>query len=157
MSWAFAAAAGLIVLGLALQFAEFFIPSFGAITVCALIVLGLGVYVAFGQNIAFGYIALGATAVLWVVDIAFGARFLRRSPLVLKESEAGFQSREAPHLNLVGREGQVHTVLKPSGKVRVGEELYDAVSETVVLERDTRVRVTGVRGDQLVVRPIRNV
>ena len=128
--------AALILAGLVIQFAEFFIPSFGAITICALVTLGLGVYLAFDVGVAFGYGVLVVTLVLWGLDVIFSARFLKRSPLVLKQNEGAYHASDAGLGRLVGKEGRTGSVMRPSGRVEVEGQAYDAMCEEGMLERD---------------------
>lgn len=55
---------------------------------------------------------------------------------------------------LVGQVGTVETVLRPSGKVRLGGKTYDAVSEGSFLEAGSKVVVLRVSGNSLVVRAV---
>ena len=38
---------------------------------------------------------------------------------------------------MVGREGQAFTILRPSGKVMIGDELYDAYTREIILKRES--------------------
>ena len=55
-------------------------------------------------------------------------------------------------MDMVGQEGVTVTILRPSGKVRIGEDDYDAVSlYNKFIERGTPVRVVKVENAQLYV------
>ncbi len=58
----------------------------------------------------------------------------------------------SPLQALVGQAGIAETVLRPSGKVRLGESTYDAESEGHFLEPGTAVVVMRVSGQALIVR-----
>jgi hypothetical protein len=53
---------------------------------------------------------------------------------------------------LVGRGGRAVSELVPWGAVAIGEERFEAVSETGPLEAGTEVEIVGVQGGALVVR-----
>jgi membrane-bound serine protease (ClpP class) len=53
--------------------------------------------------------------------------------------------------DLVGKTGRAVTFLRPAGKVEIDDEIYDAVSEFGVIEKDTEVKVVKFESSQLVV------
>jgi membrane-bound serine protease (ClpP class) len=55
---------------------------------------------------------------------------------------------------LIGRHGIVHSTLRPSGEIRVGDDVIDALSEGRFLETGTAVEIVGRRGFSLLVRPV---
>ena len=64
----------------------------------------------------------------------------------------GFESFDTGKLqSLVGSHGVAHTVLRPSGKVMVGNEIYPAVAETGFISRGTDVIVRREEQGQLYV------
>lgn len=69
--------------------------------------------------------------------------------------EAGYTAVE-PSLyeHLKGMEGMTASVCRPSGKIRVGGELYDAVSEGEFIESGEHVLVINVEGNKITVRRI---
>lgn len=52
---------------------------------------------------------------------------------------------------MTGKTGVAQTVLRPGGKVRIDNDIYDAVAETGFIEKDERVVVTRVESTQLYV------
>jgi membrane-bound serine protease (ClpP class) len=70
------------------------------------------------------------------------------------EREDGWAST-SPRPDLLGREGQALTDLRPSGTVLLGEERVDAVSESEWIEEGTDIRVVSSEGYRIVVRPLR--
>jgi membrane-bound serine protease (ClpP class) len=69
------------------------------------------------------------------------------------EREDGWASA-SPRPDLLGREGEALTDLRPAGTVLIGEERVDAVSESEWIEEGTAVRVVSSEGYRLVVRPL---
>lgn len=56
--------------------------------------------------------------------------------------------------SMIGKEGEVHTVLRPSGKVMIEGTLYDALTRGGYLEKGEQVSVIGEEGNALVVRKV---
>lgn len=54
-------------------------------------------------------------------------------------------------LNLIGAEGEAVTVLRPSGKVMLNGDLYDAISDSGFIDSGTKVRVIRFENSQLYV------
>lgn len=71
--------------------------------------------------------------------------------------EKGFIAVSPEYVHLIGREGTASTVLRPSGKVRIGDDDYDAVSlYNKFIERGTPVKVVKVENAQLYVVTVDN-
>ena len=68
----------------------------------------------------------------------------------LKETE-GFTSVDTHLAGLVGKEGTALTFMRPAGKVELGGEIYDAVTDMGVVEQGTKIRVVRFENAQLVV------
>ena len=81
------------------------------------------------------------------------AKIGRRGPLSRMALHADLgEALSAPvHTELIGRRGVAATVLRPSGKVLVGTEAYDGISESGFVEKGTPVRVVRCEGAQLYV------
>ncbi len=56
--------------------------------------------------------------------------------------------------NLIGKEGIAATILRPSGKVNIDNELYDGVSESGFIEKGQRVKVIRFENAQIYVETI---
>lgn len=106
---------------------------------------------------------LCGTTVVGVTTIALLARYVMPrvaffNRLVLQgvqETDAGYYAGTAPEkLPAVGSQATVFATLRPAGKVTVADEVYDAVSDGVFIERGEEVVVREVRGSRLVVEPL---
>ena len=83
-----------------------------------------------------------------------------RVPFVVKQTEgvegpfiaASDYMKSLP--DLVGREGQAITDLRPSGTALIGDERIDVVSESEWITEGTPVRVVSAEGYRHVVRPV---
>lgn len=56
--------------------------------------------------------------------------------------------------DLLQREGEVFSALRPAGVIIVGDERLDAVSDAVFIDKGARVRVIAVEGNRIVVEAI---
>lgn len=100
-------------------------------------------------------------AIIMIILMAhfFSHRFFRFSKLILK----GEQERKEGYVSGVPRElmpaigelGETVTPLRPSGKVHIGENLYDAICLTGYLETNSAVEVVKIEGSKVVVKPLK--
>ena len=65
-----------------------------------------------------------------------------------QDSSMGYISNKYPD-NLVGKIGKAYTVLRPSGKIIIGEEIYDATSSGGFIEKNSKVKVVSNEGGSL--------
>jgi membrane-bound ClpP family serine protease len=70
-----------------------------------------------------------------------------KDTVVIQETE-----RLANYDDLLGQVGTAATRLVPSGKARIGNELYDVVSDGDLIEKDTPIEIVQVIGYKIVVR-----
>jgi len=140
------AGAALIALGIAFMVAEAFAPSFGA--------LGLGGIVAFivgsvmlmdtgspefalSLSLIVGVALASAVFLIFVIGMALKAR---RRPVVSGSED------------MLGVRGEVIEDLAPEGRIRIQGEIWNARADAPV-PKGAHVRVTGIRGLTLDVRP----
>jgi membrane-bound serine protease (ClpP class) len=71
-----------------------------------------------------------------------------------QQKDQGYTSAVAIYSSMVGREGISRTVLRPSGKVEIDDDIFDATSETGFIDKDEPVKVTRYSNTQLFVRKI---
>jgi len=106
------------------------------------------------------------TMVSFVIIIAAAAVTLRYLPktgalgaiLLSGEQRAGEPAIIAGAIHedsasLIGQRGVVQTILRPTGELRLGDKLLDAISEERVIEVGVEVEIVGLRGFQVIVRP----
>lgn len=92
----------------------------------------------------------------WVIFVKHKKRkipFLNR--LILNDAtdkESGYTSFD-DRSHLVGEIAVTHTVLRPSGTIRLGDERIDAVAEGSYIPSDVKVKIIFVEGTRIVVRP----
>lgn len=147
----------LLLLGIVLIIAEFFVPGgiLGIIGTVALVVsLFLAGYdithMAWSISIAIGVAIVAAVVLFKWVGMERG--FFKK--LILKDTatkELGYVSYE-DRAELVGRECITITDLRPAGTVSLDNIRIDVVSEGNFIEKDTKVIIIHVEGMRVVVR-----
>lgn len=55
---------------------------------------------------------------------------------------------------MLGRTGTAHTILRPAGKVKIGDEVFDATALTGYIEKGDKIEVVKYETGQLFVRKI---
>ncbi len=79
------------------------------------------------------------------------SRYVRQGPYLVKNLGACRADSTESVLARPGDEGVAVTLLRPSGKVRIGGETVDAISEATFLEKGATVRVMAIRGNHVIV------
>ena len=149
------------------------------VAIVLLFVLGLGLIVAeiILPGVILGVIGLGCTvgAIIWAfqsgslgLGITLLAISVAAAPLlfllwskifarrfVSSHTQAGYTSAQMDEKSLLGQEGVAVTQLRPAGMARFAGKKVDVISEGEVIDPDTRVRVVEVKGNRVVVRPVR--
>ena len=97
-------------------------------------------------------VLLGLIFSLWaarklLTTTAFGNLSLKST----QRTDEGFIGVETAQQHLVGSAGTAHTVLRPSGKVKIDEKLYDAKSEYGFIEKGADIRVVRYETGQVYV------
>ncbi len=150
----------------------FVIPGFGIAGITGVILLFGGLILSMVNNIGFNFEPINtealSTSILVVLvsavfgiggSIALAMRLLKTNMFsrialnaVQKKSE-GFVGTSQLEQKLIGKTGTALTVLRPSGKVTIDNENYDATSAVGFIEKDTPVIVEKYEAAQLFVRP----
>ncbi|MBI4834323.1 MAG: nodulation protein NfeD [Planctomycetes bacterium] len=158
-------------LGLALLAVEvFIIPGFGVTGIAGIILILVSLVLSmqdftvpssdlpwqwriFWNNLSVVIISSVSAMVIFI----FIVRLIPYSPylnrLVLKAEETsseGFTSSDDYH-KLIGSTGIVLSYLRPAGKIRIGEELIDVVTEGEFIEQGKPVKVIKVEGNKIIV------
>ncbi|MBI9063203.1 MAG: NfeD family protein, partial [Marinilabiliaceae bacterium] len=68
-----------------------------------------------------------------------------------QDSSLGYISVESALGELVGQTGTAYTVLRPSGKIMIDDEVYDAVAETGYINKGVEIQVSRFLHGQLYV------
>ena len=68
-----------------------------------------------------------------------------------QNSDLGYVSKKYSD-NLIGKNGKAFTVLRPSGKILINDEIYDATSSGEFIEKNTKVEIKSNEGSNLKVK-----
>lgn len=120
------------------------------------------------QSLAIDVLTVLGALVGFFIAMMFVARYLGELPMVSRlalapitddeslpisslatPTAAVYADQEAVEL---GQEGQTVGPLRPSGRVRFGDELYDVITEGDFVDGDTTVKIVSKRGNRIVVR-----
>jgi membrane-bound serine protease (ClpP class) len=167
----------LFILGLGLLSVEIFLlPGFGVAGISGLILIGLSLILSMqdfviprfewewslmGRNTAVVAIGLIAAITGIAVIALLGPRIKLFDGLTLKTTIAGTATAEAlpaqgsaepDYQSLIGKIGVADTTLRPSGRVEIEGEIYNAEADGTFVDAGRGVRVTRVRGSILTVR-----
>lgn len=160
--------AGLILLGVEI----FVTPGFGVAGIFGIGFVFLGLILSLLHNVRFNFegvnlrnvgvatftvftgVSLGMGLALFLGDKLFGARkgpFGRLALQKVQEVSEGYVSIDNALLLLKGKTGTAKTVLRPSGKVEIEGEVYDAVTSGEFIEKGATVTVLRIEATQLYV------
>lgn len=148
----------LVLISGSLMLIEFFVIGMilGAIGV---MLFGASILVVSGNAFLYSVflaVILVMVIIEWVIFVKYKKRkipFLNR--LILNDAtdkESGYTSFD-DRSHLVGEIAVTHTVLRPSGTIRLGDERIDAVAEGSYIPADVKVKIIFVEGTRVVVRP----
>ncbi|MGB3619435.1 MAG: NfeD family protein [Catalinimonas sp.] len=163
----------LFLVGIALIGLEVFvIPGFGVAGIAGLLCAlgGLGLMTIGNRGFDFEFVAVGSIYdALLTVLIAIGgflalvifggfrlsnSRYLRRVALQdTMDRDDGYTSSFQTE-SMLGRTGRAYTILRPSGKIKIGDRIYDAYTRGEYVERDQMVEVISDEGTSLRVRAV---
>jgi membrane-bound serine protease (ClpP class) len=159
----------LFIVGLGLLAVEVFvIPGFGITGIAGVILMVMGLTLSLVNNVVFDFTNVSFTdlfeamliVVLGFLGAFFGGIYLTKRVLksgpfarVALQMEmtnaAGFVGVDTSVASLIGIKGTASTILRPSGKVLIDGELYDAVALTSYIEMGSEVKVVGLSSGQL--------
>jgi membrane-bound serine protease (ClpP class) len=165
----------IFILGVVLLMVEIFaIPGFGVAGISGITLMVAGLTLAMVDNIIFNsgdinlilntifkafFIVTVSMFVSLVVSIYLGRQILTSSlfpHIALWETQQrseGYYTGDFTYTGLTGKTGLAYTVLRPSGKVEIDGEIYDAKSEYGFIDRGAMVKVVRYESGQLYVVP----
>lgn len=157
---------GIIFLGMEI----FVLPGFGVAGVVGIVAMSLGLILALLSNVVFdfegvdtrdairamltvlvGFLASGGLAIWIGSRIGHGGFLSAVSLESTQEVSEGYLSVDPTLKRKVGATGVAATLLRPSGKIRIDGELYDAISLYGFIESGSTVRVVRQESAQLYV------
>ncbi len=153
----------------------FVIPGFGIAGVSGIILIILGLSLSMVDNVDFEFTTPNLIPVFKSLFIVVGSFFLSivlsiwlsnklltsvNSPLsrfVLhskQNPDEGFIAVDNEAKKMIGKEGTAETILRPSGKVRVDDEIYDAMANTGFVKAGAKIKVLRFEYGQLYVKEV---
>ena len=161
----------LFVLGIILIAIELFvIPGFGVTGVLGAIFVISGLALAMVGNVGFDFTGVPGAEILkafLIVIIAFfvsltgsfylgqklfsTTRFGELALDTIQQTDAGYTSADATMKSLVGQTGVAFTMLRPSGKVDIDDEIYDATALTGFVDKGEKIKVVKYETSQVFV------
>ncbi len=161
MGWWLAFAIFLYLMCATLLIAEVFVPSGGLISVFAVVCLITGLVIFFKHSVVTGWIGVFIAIVMIpaVLIIAYKlfpkTKFGKGIMLSPSERQVGDAIPDTDQLrNLLGKEGQVLTALRPVGMCYFSGLRVECVSESGYVNKGKTVKVIDVKGTQLTVRVV---
>lgn len=159
--------AGLVLLALEI----FVIPGFGVAGVSGIALILTGLTLSLVDNVIFEFEGIGAfktvlnvlVRVMISVVLAFivsiyiskkigASRWFQGLALsAVQQKEDGYIGIDTHQKAMIGKIGEAYTVLRPSGRVMVEGELFDAKSEIGYIEKGNKVKVVRDEAGQLYV------
>lgn len=145
------------VMGITLLAIEIFIPSFGVIGIAGLILTMYSVMDSFASTqMGFLILIVSAIAIILTVTIYVKLGFDRNlfDRFILKNtnsSERGYNSKNN-HSVLIGKSGVTKTILRPTGRIEVEGNAYDAKSDSDFIGKDREVEVVAIKDGHIIVK-----
>ena len=153
LGWALA----LMTVAVAILVLEFFVVSFGLLSVVSIACVGGAIYFAFLASELVGWTFTLATPVLGVVIVRWGVRRIRTSRLVPRAevtADAGYHHvAERIGVN-IGAVGTMVTPARPSGRARFDGGECDVQVQGRPLEAADRIVVRRIDGPIIFVAPV---
>lgn len=161
----------MFIVGVILIAVEIFaIPGFGVPGILGVIFIVTGLTLSMTGNIGFDFTGIEVTGLVksfFIVIIAmfasillsiyFGRKVLTTTTFghlaldSIQDKEQGFTSSDNAYEKMLGKSGVAFTVLRPAGKVKIEEEIYDASAEAGYIEKGDKIKVTDYQTSQLFV------
>lgn len=144
------------LIGILVIIAEIILPSGGILSILATGLFGYSLYLVFTHiSTSAGMAFVIADIILIPILVYFGIKFLAKSPVTLRmklSKEDGVTSQSPDHNDYLGSQGVAVTDLRPSGVATIEDERLDVVTQGEYIEKQTKIIVIAVRGNQIVVK-----
>lgn len=165
----------IFIIGVALIAVEIFaIPGFGVTGITGIVLVVTGLTLSLIGNVGFDFTEVNSDKIvssffLVIISILISiiASFFITKSLFTKnrffgslaletvaKSSEGFSSSDKDYQAMLGKRGIAHTILRPAGKVRIGEDVFDATALTSYIEKGEKIEVVKYETGQLFVKKI---
>ena len=149
----------IFIMGVTLLALEIFIPSFGVIGIIGLILSGYSVMDSFSDS-RMGILVLVLTALAIIltvtiyVKLGFDRSLFDRMILSNTNSSTRGYNSKTNYDNLVGKSGLSKSILRPTGRIEIDGNIYDAKSESDFISKDRNILVTRIKNGNIIVKEI---
>ena len=149
----------IFIMGVTLLALEIFIPSFGVIGIIGLILSGYSVMDSFSDS-RMGVLVLVLTALAIIltvtiyVKLGFDRSLFDRMILSNTNSSTRGYNSKTNYDNLVGKSGLSKSILRPTGRIEINGNIYDAKSESDFISKDRNILVTRIKNGNIIVKEI---
>lgn len=96
-------------------------------------------------------IAIILTVTIYV-KLGFSRDLFNRLILTNTNSRNRGYNSKADHSKLVGMTGISKTILRPTGRIAIGENVYDAKSMSDFIAKDTEIEVVAIKDGHIIVK-----
>lgn len=162
----------LFIAGIVLVFLEIFLfPGFGIAGISGIVLIITGLTLSLVDNISFRFESTEAVGQLakafftvvvsvfmaFVVALfgtrrfAFSGRMSGLSLGTVQDHKDGYISSDIRQKDMIGKTGIAWTMLRPSGRIEIDGEIYDAKAEISYIEKGAKIRVIRDEAGQLYV------
>jgi membrane-bound serine protease (ClpP class) len=164
----------MFIIGIVLLLIEIFaVPGFGVTGALGLLFIVTGLTLAMVESIGSTPFHVDITAltrafftVIIAISLAlFGSIYLSKRLLTTttfghlalyatQEKSEGFTSASVDYSNMIGKKGIAHSLLRPSGKVEIDSDYYDATATSGFIDEGDPIEVVSYHTGQLFVRKV---
>lgn len=162
----------LFVAGLVLVILEIFVvPGFGVTGISGIVLIFTGLTLSLIDNINFDFDGVSnlsqltkamltvfiSVSLAFILAIAGTKRFAFSKSVrglaldTVQDTKEGYIGIDVKQKQMIGRTGIAYTVLRPSGLIKIDDELYDAKAEIGYIEKGENVKVVRDEAGQLYV------
>nr|WP_243098148.1 NfeD family protein [Serpentinicella alkaliphila] len=154
--------AGVLIIflaGILLLLIEAVVPGFGVPGIGGIISIIISIVMAANDARSatiYIFVALVLSIIFLILLLKYGSRSKFFDKIILMENltkEKGYQANKE-YGHLIGKEGVVLTLLRPSGTIEVGDEILDVVSDVGFVEKGSTVKIVKVEGRKIIVKKI---
>lgn len=146
----------LTIIGLVLIYAELiFIPGTTVLGVLGLILVGVGVYMAYDNyGTVSGSVLLVSSLALMVGALVYSFRSKSWEKLTLKNKNDGKVNEDYNSGLYVGMAGMALSDLKPIGKAEFDNKSYEVTSHGYLIESESEIKILKLTGNKIIVEQI---
>lgn len=136
------------VIGLGVLFLELFIPSAGVLGIVGALCTLYGIWEIIHANVWVGVLVILGTIAYLLAIVKFWASRVTMSATL---EGADGASTEVALAELVGKEGETLTILRPSGFAMVNGRRLQVINDGQYVGKGEKVRIVDVSGNRIVV------